>query len=99
LGDDGVPHTVAHGEADKSYRTSTEALQGIGDNGNETGSEIGAQRRGNVEYWHKNGRIKVARFFGKVPKVGIGRARLATDDRRNGRCRGHHGWRRGRQGG
>ena len=29
------------------------------------------QLRGNVEYWFKNDRIKVARFFGKVPKSAL----------------------------
>jgi hypothetical protein len=65
------PHTVRAWEADKSYKNIAEALQGASDNGNETGSEISGQRRGNVEFWNKNGRIKVARFFGKVPKSAL----------------------------
>jgi hypothetical protein len=63
------PHTVGAWKADKSFSNIDQALIGAGDNGNETGSEIATQRRGNVEFWHQNGRIKVARFFGKVPKA------------------------------
>ncbi|WP_035819845.1 portal protein [Janthinobacterium sp. RA13] len=62
------PHTVASWRADKSYRNIAQALQGASNNGSETGSEIAGQMRGNVEFWNKNGRIKVARFFGKVPR-------------------------------
>jgi hypothetical protein len=62
------PHTVRSWKNDDSYQNITQALQGPGDNGTETGSEIASQLRGNVEYWFKNDRIKVARFFGKVPK-------------------------------
>lgn len=73
------PHTVAAWKGDKSYKNIAEALQGASDNGNETGSEISGQRRGNVEFWNKAGRIKVARFFGKVPKSAIS-GDDATDD-------------------
>jgi hypothetical protein len=62
------PHTVRSWKSDPSYQNIDQALQGPGDNGTETGGEIAAQLRGNVEYWFKNNRIKVARFFGKVPK-------------------------------
>lgn len=65
------PHTVAAWKTDKRYRNIDVALLGPGDRGNETGGELAAQLRGNVEYWHKNDRIKVARFFGKVPKSAI----------------------------
>ncbi|MFA6204559.1 MAG: hypothetical protein WC710_15380 [Gallionella sp.] len=61
-------HTVSAWKSDKSYSNIAESLIGASDNGNETGSEMAQQMRGNVEYWHKNNRIKVARFFGKVPK-------------------------------
>jgi hypothetical protein len=61
------PTTVAAWKNDKAYRNISAALVGPGDRGNETGSERAAQYRGNVEYWYKNDRIKVARFFGKVP--------------------------------
>lgn len=61
------PTTVAAWKSDKAYKNVTQALQGPGDRGNETGSERAAQYRANVEYWFKNDRIKVARFFGKVP--------------------------------
>lgn len=63
------PHTVAAWARDKRYTNVAAALLSPGDAGNETGGDIAAQRRGNVETWHQNGRIKVARFFGKVPKT------------------------------
>jgi hypothetical protein len=73
------PHTVAAWKSDKRYVNVDQALQGPGDRGNETGGEQAAQLRGNVEYWHKNDRIKVARFFGKVPKSAIPAAAAAGD--------------------
>lgn len=62
------PHTVGAWAADRSYKNIEQALQSPGDNANETGSERATQMRGNVDYWFKNERIKVARFFGKVPR-------------------------------
>lgn len=62
------PHTVAAWKADKRYHDIDMALQNTGDRGNESGSDVASQLRANVAYWHKDGRIKVARFFGKVPK-------------------------------
>jgi hypothetical protein len=62
------PHTVAAWKADKNYKNIDQALLGSSDNGSETGSEQASQLRGNVEFWHNNSRIKVARFFGKVSK-------------------------------
>ena len=62
------PHTVAAWKVDKNYKNIDAALIRPGDNGNETGSERAGQMRANIEFWHKNDRIKVARFFGKVPK-------------------------------
>jgi len=61
-------HTVAAWKFDDSYTNVDEALQGGGDNGNETGSDRAHEERGNIDYWRKGDRIKVARFFGKVPK-------------------------------
>lgn len=65
------PTTVAAWKNDPAYKNIEQALQGPGDRGNETGSERAAQYRGNVEYWFKNDRIKVARFFGKVPAAAL----------------------------
>jgi len=65
------PHTVAAWKNDKSYKHIVAALNGASDAGAETGGEIAGQMRGNVEYWHKNARIKVARFFGKVPRSAL----------------------------
>ena len=63
--------TVRAWKSDKSYEHVDMALIGPGDRGNENGSELAAQLRGNVQYWFKNDRIKVARFFGKVPSTAL----------------------------
>jgi len=62
------PHTVAAWKNDRRYTNINLALQAPGDNVATGGSEHAGQMRANVDYWHKNSRIKVARFFGKVPK-------------------------------
>lgn len=62
------PHTVAAWKTDPSYKNVDAALLSPGAKGQETGSEQATQLRGTSEYWYKNDRIKVARFFGKVPK-------------------------------
>lgn len=62
---------VAAWRDDKSYKNINQALLSPGDRGNETGSETASQMRGNVEYWHKGDRIKVARYFGKVPRAAM----------------------------
>jgi len=59
--------TVRAWKGDKSYKNVEMALIGPGDRGNETGSELAGQMRANIQYWFKEDRIKVARFFGKVP--------------------------------
>lgn len=64
-------HTVQGWKSDKNYKDIDQALRGASDNGTDTGSDMAAQRRGNVEYWHTNNRVKVARYFGKVPKSAI----------------------------
>ena len=61
------PHTVAAWKNDKAYKNVDQALTGPGDRGQEPGSDTAGKLRGNVEFWHTNERIKVARFFGKVP--------------------------------
>lgn len=73
------PHTVAAWKKDKSYKNVDQALNAPGDRGNETGSEQASQRRGNVEYWYKADRIKVARFFGKIPKNSMTQAESSGD--------------------
>jgi hypothetical protein len=65
------PHTVLAWKSDKSYKHIGEAMVTGADGGNETGGDIAAQLRGNQVYWHKNNRIKVARFFGKVPRSAL----------------------------
>jgi hypothetical protein len=68
--------TVEAWKEDKSYKNIDQTLINLGDRGNETGGERAAQLRANVDFWHKNDRIKVARFFGKIPKNKIN----PTDD-------------------
>jgi hypothetical protein len=60
--------TVEAWKGRPGYKNVEFALIGPGDRGNETGSEIAAQYRGNIDYWFDKDRIKVARFFGKIPK-------------------------------
>jgi len=62
------PATVSAWKSDPSYKDVDQALNAPGDRGNETGSERASQYRANIQYWYKGDRIKVARFFGKVPK-------------------------------
>lgn len=61
------PHTVRAWRDDQSYSNIDAALLSGGDSRNDSGSDRARQMRGNVDHWHKDGRIKVARFFGKVP--------------------------------
>jgi flagellar motility protein MotE (MotC chaperone) len=61
-------HTVEAWKADKSYKNIDQALLSGGETGTDTGSDRQGQLRANVQYWHKGDRIRVARFFGKVPK-------------------------------
>lgn len=61
-------HTVEAWKQDKSYKNIDQALLGGGETGADTGSDRQGQLRANVQYWHKGDRIRVARFFGKVPK-------------------------------
>lgn len=65
------PATVKAWMGQDGYKNIDQACLAPTDNGNETGSERAAQLRGNVEYWFKNDRIKVARFFGRVPKSAL----------------------------
>lgn len=65
------PATVKSWKNQEGYKNIAQACLCPTDNGNETGSERASQLRGNVEYWFKNDRIKVARFFGRVPKSAL----------------------------
>ena len=78
------PHTVDAWKRDKSYSNVDAALLSAADSGGETGSEIAGQMRGNVEYWHKNNRIKVARFFGKIPARLLKQTEPTIDDLESG---------------
>jgi len=72
------PHTVAAWATDKRYSNISAALVNQGSN-EDNGSARTQQLRGNVEYWHKNDRIKVARFFGKVPASAMKGVNPAAD--------------------
>lgn len=61
------PHKIASWRDKDGYVNIDQALQGPGDRGNETGSDQAQQMRANIDYWRRNERIKVARFFGKIP--------------------------------
>jgi hypothetical protein len=61
------PHTIKGWKDEPGYKNIDSALLAPDDNSAE-GSARSEQLRGNVEYWHKGERIKVARYFGKVPK-------------------------------
>ncbi|NOV28020.1 hypothetical protein E5S69_31535 [Cupriavidus necator] len=62
------PHTVAAWAKDPSYQNITDALKCTTTQRDETGTDQAEQMRGNISYWNKGGRIKVARYFGLVPK-------------------------------
>jgi hypothetical protein len=62
------PHTVADWKNDPSYENVDVALTCTTTARDETGSDQAQSLRGNISYWTKGGRIKVARYFGKVPK-------------------------------
>lgn len=62
------PHTVAEWAKDPSYENVGDALKCTTTARSETGSDQAESIRGNISYWSKGGRIKVARYFGKVPK-------------------------------
>lgn len=61
------PHTIAAWKNDKAYSNVEQALTGPGERGQEPGSDTAGKLRANVEFWHTNERIKVARYFGKIP--------------------------------
>lgn len=65
------PHTVASWKSDPAYKDIDQALVGKGGDTDQSGSEIASELRGNVEYWHSNNRVKVARYFGKVPRSAL----------------------------
>jgi hypothetical protein len=72
------PHTVAAWATDKRYSNISAALVNRGSN-EDSGSAKTQQLRGNVEYWFKDDRIKVARFFGKVPASAMNGVNPADD--------------------
>jgi hypothetical protein len=62
------PYTIADWAQDKSYQNVPDALKCIESQRSSEGSDLAEQLRANNAYWTKGGRIKVARYFGRVPK-------------------------------
>lgn len=62
------PHTVSAWAKDKSYQNVEDALKCVESKRDGSGSDLAADMRANVTTWTKGGRIKVARFFGRVPR-------------------------------
>lgn len=61
------PYTVSSWRQDKRYKNIDAALTALETMRNSEGSDLAKQMRGNIEAWFKDGRIKVARYFGRVP--------------------------------
>jgi hypothetical protein len=61
-------HVVASWAKDKSYSNIDKALKAPGDDANTHGSELASEYRANVQLWFKGDRIKVAVYFGKIPR-------------------------------
>lgn len=64
-----APETVRSWKADKSYKNIDAALYCMDASAEVEGSERARQARGtSADFWQEKGRIKVARYFGKIPK-------------------------------
>lgn len=64
------PHTV-RSWAGNGYQNIDAALKAINVATDAHGSDQAKQMRGNIEFWHAGGRIKVARYFGKVKRSAL----------------------------
>jgi hypothetical protein len=63
------PDTVRSWKSQPGYKDIDEALKAPEGDDRIEGSEKARQMRGNnASFWHENNRIRVARYFGKVPK-------------------------------
>jgi len=51
----------------EGYKNAQEAARMPDSAGIETGSDRAQSMRANIDYWYKDGRIKFARYFGKIP--------------------------------
>lgn len=60
------PHTVRAWANQQGYENIDEALKCLETKPNDHGSDQAKQLRGNVDFWRDGGRVKVARYFGKV---------------------------------
>lgn len=64
-----APETVRSWKGDKSYKNIDAALSCMDASAEVEGSERARQARGtSADFWQEKGRIKVARYFGKIPK-------------------------------
>lgn len=61
------PHTVQSWANYPGFENIDEALKVLETKTDDHGSDQAKELRGNVDYWRGDGRVKVARFFGKVP--------------------------------
>ena len=62
------PHSIKELKGRPGYKNIDQALIVTTDRADQTGSEKAQSLRANLEYWSKDGQIKFARFFGKIPK-------------------------------
>lgn len=64
-----APHEVRSWLGKPGYKNIEQALMCLEGDAQAEGSERARQMRGtSAEFWHEKGRIKVARYFGKIPK-------------------------------
>ena len=62
------PHTVRSWENYQGFENIDEALKVLETKPDDHGSDQAKELRGNIDYWRsEDGRVKVARYFGKVP--------------------------------
>lgn len=62
------PDTIRSWKGQPGFKNIEEACLVPEGTGQVEGSERARQMRGNADFWHEKGRIRVARYFGKVPK-------------------------------
>ncbi len=69
------PHTVKAWADYPGFQNIDEAVKVLDTKPDDHGSDQAKQLRGNIDFWRGDGRVKVARFFGLVP-----RSSLKNDD-------------------
>lgn len=65
------PHTVKSWGEYPGFENVDEAVKVLETNPDSHGSEVAKEMRGNINYWHSDGRVKVARFFGLVSRSSL----------------------------